>query len=605
MPALFALGLHGALVAAKDGLHTDDWLGAFLDDIYLVTTRERARQAFDEVAAAIREKSGIDVHLGKCRAWSAAGGAAPPGIAEIGPEVWRCGRAAAEDGLKVLGSPLGSEAFVEAFAAARREEEQVFLDRLEHVPDLQSAWLLLLHCAAARANHLLRLLPPTESRDYATSHDDALWGALCGLISQERLKDPTRPLAQRCRRLASLPGSMGGLGMRSAARGAHGAYWAAWVDALPVIGVRAPTLAARIVAALGDDAAELPPCLAEARDARARLEAEGMESVPTWEEAAAGARPECSTELVKEPGEWPHGWQYYSCRASDTSFLQHAFLPTVTRRHRALLHSQSGPLASRAFTALPTMPATRSRPERFQVLLRRRLWLRLPLAPRTCPGRSCKANLDHRGDHLAACARTGLLKRRSRPQERAWGQVLREAGARVVENQLLRDTGVPGIRPSDHRAIEVVAYDLPLFHGVPLCCDATLVSPLTGCGGPRDRSDEEPGAALCAARRKKHRTYPELLDGLHAKLLVLGCEVGGRWSQEAVTLLSLLAAVKAREAPPLLRGQLRGALMARWSAIVAVATLDAFAATLTGAWASGIPFPAEPTPAWGELVDRV
>ena len=84
--------------------------------------------------------------------------------------------------------------------------------------------------------------------------------------------------------------------MRSAARGAHGAYWAAWVDALPVIGVRAPTLAARIVAALGDDAAELPPCLAEARDARARLEAEGMESVPTWEEAAAGARPECSTE---------------------------------------------------------------------------------------------------------------------------------------------------------------------------------------------------------------------------------------------------------------------------------------------------------------------
>ena len=173
----------------------------------------------------------------------------------------------------------------------------------------------------------------------------------------------------------------------------------------------------------------------------------------------------------------------------------------MTRRHRALLHSQSGPLASRAFTALPTMPATRSRPERFQVLLRRRLWLRLPLAPRTCPGRSCKANLDHRGDHLAACARTGLLKRRSRHQERAWGQVLREAGARVVENQLLRDTGVPGIRPSDHRAIEVVAYDLPLFHGVPLCCDATLVSPLTGSGGPRDRSDEEPGAALCAARR--------------------------------------------------------------------------------------------------------
>ena len=106
MPALFALGLHPALQQADELLEEGEWLGAFLDDVYLVTTRERAKAAFDTVAAQVKAHAGVDVNFGKCAAWSAAGGEAPPGLAELGDKVWRCTQPAAENGLVVLGAPL-------------------------------------------------------------------------------------------------------------------------------------------------------------------------------------------------------------------------------------------------------------------------------------------------------------------------------------------------------------------------------------------------------------------------------------------------------------------------------------------------------------------
>ena len=87
---------------------------------------------------------------------------------------------------------------------------------------------------------------------------------------------------------------------------------------------------------------------------------------------------------------------------------------------------------------------------------------------------------------------------------------------------------------------------------MPLCCDATLVSPLAREAGPHHISHEVPGAAPLKAELKKRRTYREIVEGRHAKLLVLGNEVGGRWPANALTTLTLLAAARARSAPQLL-----------------------------------------------------
>ena len=86
---------------------------------------------------------------------------------------------------------------------------------------------------------------------------------------------------------------------------------------------------------------------------------------------------------------------------------------------------------------------------------------------------------------------------------------------------------------------------------------------------------------------------------------MLGNEVGGRWSADALMTLKLLAAARARSAPQLLRGQLSAALRARWSAMVAMAVQHATAATLTGAGCGALHFASGPVPAWGEVGDDV
>ena len=88
-PALFALFQHAALCQASSTLHSAERLLAFLDDLYVLTTRERAREARDTAVQAVQEGCGIGSNEGKTRGNSHAGGEPPPGIAELGADVWR------------------------------------------------------------------------------------------------------------------------------------------------------------------------------------------------------------------------------------------------------------------------------------------------------------------------------------------------------------------------------------------------------------------------------------------------------------------------------------------------------------------------------------
>ena len=88
---------------------------------------------------------------------------------------------------------------------------------------------------------------------------------------------------------------------------------------------------------------------------------------------------------------------------------------------------------------------------------------------------------------------------------------------------------------------------------LPLCGDATIVCPLDFDGQPKYSADEEDGAALQAAARRKRRRYPELARGDRARLVLLGCEVGGRWADEAWQLLGTLASARSVSFPSLLQ----------------------------------------------------
>ena len=86
---------------------------------------------------------------------------------------------------------------------------------------------------------------------------------------------------------------------------------------------------------------------------------------------------------------------------------------------------------------------------------------------------------------------------------------MQEAGAVVLKNQTLAEMRIEGVSPMDDRKVEIVAKNLPLCHGIPLVCDASLVSPLKANGIARPRAAHEPGVAIADIEEVKATTYPE------------------------------------------------------------------------------------------------
>ena len=150
-------------------------------------------------------------------------------------------------------------------------------------------------------------------------------------------------------------------------------------------------------------------------------------------------------------------------------------MPNMSDAHKALLRSQSGPCSGKVFGVFPTSDILRVPADELRVLLLRRLRSRIRLTESTC---RCRRSLDSFGDHRAACANAGVLKRRGVPLEKAAARICREAGARVQENVLVRELNLDDIPAGDARQLEVVANGLPLYNGSQLAIDTTLISPL-------------------------------------------------------------------------------------------------------------------------------
>ena len=134
---------------------------------------------------------------------------------------------------------------------------------------------------------------------------------------------------------------------------------------------------------------------------------------------------------------------------------------------------------------------------------------------------------------------------------------------------MIRDLDLiqPGV--VDARRLEVVVDGLPLFGGA------------QSNGTARRRADRIDGVALWEARRRKERTYPELLGhNRRARLVVLGVEVGGRWSQETQQYVSQLARAKARGETNLMRRRAEQAWRLRWGSILACAVARTVATTM-------------------------
>ena len=358
MPALYAVAQHPALEAVAAALQPGEGVFAFLDDIYIVCSPERVATLYGVLAAALWDHARVQLNQGKTRVWNAAG-EEPPNLAALQPDpssatgVWvgAWTLPPEQQGLVVLGAPLGTEAFVQRHLRDRRRNQDALLERIPTLGDLQSAWLLLLFCASTRANYLLRMLPPHCTADYSREHDRAIASCLRTLLYGEEAPElPAAALAT-----ARLPLGLGGLGLRSATSGAPAAYWASWQDVFPALLQRFPADAARLQqACLREPHAGMPPALAAACTAATRVRDAGFPA-PDWSAEAAPAAP--------HP---PHGTA--TCAAG--SELP-SLLVTSARSRRTFLTSPLRPerCCSRKLDPIPVVPSQCS--------------LRLPLSP--CP----------------------------------------------------------------------------------------------------------------------------------------------------------------------------------------------------------------------------
>ena len=119
---------------------------------------------------------------------------------------------------------------------------QVLLQAIPNVRDVQSAWFLLLHCAAARANFYLRVVPTDFVVQFARTHNASSWQCTCRILGI-----PVTLCDEMAKATATFPLALGGMGLRSADRSRVAAHWASWADTLPMIQERHPAVAELIV----------------------------------------------------------------------------------------------------------------------------------------------------------------------------------------------------------------------------------------------------------------------------------------------------------------------------------------------------------------------
>ena len=188
MPSLYALGQHGVLAEVNSHLNPGEDLYAFLDDVYITCQPNRVSHLFDQLQQSLWNHARIRIHLGKTKIWNRAG-VQPANCAHMvdsdGIPAWRGDPNLAThlQGIKILGTPIGHANFIDASMNEISRDHTRLLDRIPQIPDLQCAWLLLLYCAASRANYYLRALLRSDSLAFANRHDEGLRACLSNLVN--------------------------------------------------------------------------------------------------------------------------------------------------------------------------------------------------------------------------------------------------------------------------------------------------------------------------------------------------------------------------------------------------------------------------------------
>ena len=119
-----------------------------------------------------------------------------------------------------------------------------------------------------------------------------------------------------------------------------------------------------------------------------------------------------------------------------------------------------------------------------------------------------------------------------------------------------------------------------MIGGLPLCADATIVSPISVEGVPHPGCAEDADAVFAAAIREKRNTYRDLVESNRCEFLVLAAGTGGRWHEDYIHLVTALARHRAASEPAVLRRSMQLAFQRRWWSLLSVALHNSIATAL-------------------------
>ena len=220
--------------------------------------------------------AGIRLHHGKTKVWN-RGGVEPEGIEEltriarrVRPDAvfWRGDQnlPQSEQGLKVLGVPIGHPEFVKEFLEGKSREQVTMFQRIPWIEDTQAAFALLLMCGSTRANCWLRTVQPDQTEDFARRHDEEVWRCLRTILGTPSAPDEALVIA-------TLALSAGGLGLTSAQRVKGAAHFASWADCLRMVRDRHSFIAELMIRHLEEGTA---PCFQAVRQCKDSVTAAGL-----------------------------------------------------------------------------------------------------------------------------------------------------------------------------------------------------------------------------------------------------------------------------------------------------------------------------------------
>ena len=229
-PLLFSLALcHllddiGAGPASSDDGPYKLW---YLDDGSIIGKRDQVVSLYNQIKL---KGPGYGLHLNptKCELYWPSG---DPTFPSFDPSIIRL-----QDGVSLLGSPIwGSDSFFSSFVAKTMTQINTLQSTILELDDPQVELHILRSClSVCKVNHLLRTVPPQLLASHLTTFDNNVRTTLSGIIHG--------PIPDAAWSQATLPFSLGGLGLREATRTAPAAFFASCVAAKPLVSILLPDL---------------------------------------------------------------------------------------------------------------------------------------------------------------------------------------------------------------------------------------------------------------------------------------------------------------------------------------------------------------------------